>query len=382
VALGWQVYLLRHSSYDLGLVGLALFLPAVLFAIPAGVAADRIDRRRIGIVCLALHAIALIAIALLAARGVRSPLPYFVATAFVGTAQAWLAPALRSMLPMLVAPERYVRAWSFASATGQLVVIAGPALGGLLLVRGTPLAFGCSAALLLGSLVATLAIRLPARALAAAPELAEAERAGLRYALEGVRFIFRAPVVLGAITLDLFAVLFGGATALLPVYADAILHVGANGLGLLRSAPAVGAALVGAWLARHPLQRRAGRRLFATVAGFGVATIVFAYARSLWLSLLALAAAGGFDMVSMAIRSALISLGTPDPLRGRVNAVENVFIGASNELGAFESGMLAGLTSATNAVALGGIGTLAVTGVSWFAFAALRRRDALAEPLP
>ena len=373
MAVGWQVFLLRHQPFDLGLVGLALFLPQALLAFPAGFAADRYDRRLICICCAAAQAAGMLLFAWLAFKGEKSLPLYLGVATLLGIAAAIEAPSERSLLATIVRGEHFLRAQALTSSVTQLISISSPALGGALLALGAPIAF-CTAAA--GYMAALIAFTLLEPRGEASGELTLREGAG-----EAVRFILARKVLLGAISLDLFAVLFGGATALLPVYADSILHVGPIGLGLLRSAPAVGSALVAAWLVRHPLRRHAGRTLFLTVAGFGIATIVFGISRNLWLSLIALAATGGFDMISVVIRVGVVQLGTPNELRGRVSALENVFIGASNELGEFESGTLAQFVGTPAAVVIGGIGTLAVIGLWAVLFPPLRRFDRLEEPV-
>ena len=369
VALGWQIFQLRHSAFDLGFVGLLLFLPQLLLAIPAGLLADRFERKRVCVLTTAGECAALGVFAALAFARSPNVAPYFAAVALIGVAHALRVPAQRSILATIVRSEQFVRAQSLSSSAQELVSVAAPATAGFLVALSTPLAFGCAAGFYAISSLAFAQLR-PREA---GPKVA----IGARTALEGIGFIFSQKVVLGAISLDLFAVLFGGATALLPVYATAILHVGASGLGLLRAAPAVGALVVALAIARKPIVRHGGRLLFFCVAGFGVATIVFGLSRNLPLSLLALACTGGFDMVSVVIRSSLVQLGTPNAMRGRVTAVENVFIGASNELGAFESGTLAGIAGAPASVVIGGIATLAVIALFAVRFPALRRFDRL-----
>jgi MFS family permease len=366
VAVGWQVYGLRHQPFDLGLVGLALFVPQLLLAIPAGIIADRFDRRIVCILCSLGEMAAELAFLAVVLAGFRSLAANLGAVALIGVAHSIGTPATRAMLAGIVRSERFVRAQAMNTSIGEVVSIAGPALGGVLIAVGVPLAFGVAAALYgLGALAFSL---LTPRRLEDAP----AEPGAW---LDGIRFIATHPVILGAISLDLFAVLFGGATALLPVYATHILMVGPIGFGLLRSAPGVGAGIVATFLARHPIHRRAGPLLMWCVAGFGIATIVFAVSKNFVLSLVALAAIGGFDVVSVVIRSSLVQLGTPDAMRGRVSAVENVFIGASNELGAFESGGIAALIGTVPSVALGGVATLVVIALWAVIFPSLRRYD-------
>jgi MFS family permease len=272
----------------------------------------------------------------------------------------------------IVSKEQFVRAQALTSSIGQLVNIAGPALGGVLISIGTPVAFAAAAIAYVLATAAFTFLRRHAVEYEAVPLL--------QAALQGVRFIFKQRIILGAISLDLFAVLFGGATALLPVFATVILHVGATGFGLLRAAPAAGAAAVAGWVAHHSLQRGAGRLLLICVAGFGAATIVFGISRNFVVSLIALVLTGAFDMVSVVIRSALVQLRTPNEMRGRVSAVENVFIGASNELGAFESGGVAALIGTQASVVLGGAATLAVIVLWPLLFPELRRFDMWEKP--
>ncbi|HEY9180251.1 MAG TPA: MFS transporter [Candidatus Baltobacteraceae bacterium] len=369
VAIGWQIFALRHQPLDLGLVGLVLFLPQLLLALPAGVLADRADRRLI-IICSSLGEAAglggFIALLMLHAHSVWI---YLGAVAFIGVAHSMGIPAQRSLLVNIVPKEQFVRAQALTSSIGQLVNIAGPALGGVLVAIGTPIAFAAAAG---AYVVATIAFLFLKR------HLVEYEDVPVVHAaMEGVRFIFRQRIILAAISLDLFAVLFGGATALLPVFATAILHVGPTGFGILRAAPAAGAGIVAGYVARKSLSRGAGRLLLICVAGFGIATIVFGLSRNVYVSVVALALTGAFDMVSVVIRSALVQLRTPNEMRGRVGAVENVFIGASNELGAFESGGVAALIGTQASVVLGGAATLAVIAIWSVLFPQLREFEVL-----
>jgi MFS family permease len=296
---------------------------------------------------------------------------YLAAVAFVGSAHSIGIPAQRSLLAKIVQPEHFVRAQATSSSASQLITIAGPAIAGALIAGSTMVAFAAAAACYVAAAAAFS--RLAPR------EVVHADLPLLGGALEGIRFIFHHKIVLAAISLDLFAVLFGGAVALLPVYATSILHVGPTGFGALRAAPGVGAALVAAYIARRPLSRNAGRLLLLTVAGFGAATIVFGVSRNFIVSLIALALTGGFDMVSMVIRTVLVQLRTPDTMRGRVGAVENIFIGASNELGAFESGAVASLIGTQASVVLGGVATLVVIFLWSLIFPELRGFDRLVE---
>jgi hypothetical protein len=378
VAVAWHVFVLHHRPFDLGLVGLALFLPTFAFALPAGVFADRHDRRAIVAGSALVEALCAGAFVAAVLSHVTALGAYLSILAVVGTTRAFGTPAERALLPGIVSKDDYMQAQATYSALRQIVVIAGPAVGGALVAISTPLAFGVAIVALAAFALSIFALRI---------ERIVTERAAATWkdALEGLRFVRADPIMAGAISLDLFAVLFGGATALLPAFADGIFHAGPSGLGALRSAPAVGAALVAAALSSAAptagaLRRNVGRTLMLAVAGFGVATIAFGLSRSFVLSLLMLAIAGGTDMVSVVIRSSLVQLATPDAMRGRVNAVENVFIGASNELGAFESGTVAAFIGVVPSVVVGGVGTLAIIALWAMFFPALRRADRIGGP--
>lgn len=371
VAVGWHVYGLRHSALDLGLVGLFLFLPQLLLALPAGVLADHRERRTISIAVGLTNVIGVLLFVALIYGHITSLAVNFAVITFIGVSYTLGVPAQRSILVNIVAGETYVRASALSSTIAQLITILGPAIAGALIIFGTPVAFFAAALFHLVSTFGYVLLR---------PIGVKSSMNGKslwQTAVEGLRFIFKRKVILGAISLDLFAVLFGGATALLPIYAQTILHVGATGFGWLRAAPAIGAALVAAVIARRPLRRHAGPWLYACVAGFGVFTIVFGLSHNFALSMIALAIAGGCDMVSMVIRGALTQLQTPSGMLGRVGAVENIFIGASNELGAFESGGVAALIGPQASVVLGGAATIAVIALWTVLFPALRRFDEL-----
>lgn len=375
IAIGWQIYAITRRPIDLAWSGLAQFLPAAGLSLVTGHAADRFDRRRIMMVCQA--AMACLSMALfLVARGHPAGVAHIYAVLVgVGVARAFLGPANQSLLPSLVPVEHFGNAVAWSSSLWQTAMVAGPALGGVVYAAsggaGAVYATAAFCALVALALVASMR-RAPRR------ERLAPTRSSV---LAGVRYVRKNPIVLGAISLDLFAVLLGGATALLPVYARDILHLGPGALGVLRSAPAAGAALTGVALAVWPIERRAGAKMFACVALFGAATIVFGVSRSLWLSLGALLLAGAADMVSVFVRSALVQLATPDAMRGRVSAVNMVFIGASNELGEFESGVTAQWLGAVPAVVLGGIGTLVVVAIWVWKFPELRRVNRL-ETIP
>ncbi|MFN2460512.1 MAG: MFS transporter [Candidatus Velthaea sp.] len=372
VAFAWHIFTLHHQPLDLGLVGFTLFLPSVLLVLVSGYMVDRYDRKSIVMIATVIEIAATLGFLHLALAGETRLWPYLAVILVIGAARAFASPAERSLLVNLVAPERYVAMSATYSTVRQLLIVGGPAAGGALVASGTVVALWTVTALLSLSVVALVALRMPART-----PFASGEAPTLRDALGGLHFIRSNPVILGAISLDLFAVLFGGATALLPVYADTILRVGPVGLGILRSAPAAGAFATALFFSRRPPAAKVGRTLLTAVAIFGTAIIVFGLSHDVRLSLGALAVAGAADMVSVVIRSGLVQLNTPDAMRGRVNAVENVFIGASNELGEFESGTLAALIGSVPAVVAGGAGTLAVCGLWFVMFPQLRRADAL-----
>ncbi|SFR92270.1 Predicted arabinose efflux permease, MFS family [Dyella sp. OK004] len=374
VAVGWQIYEITGRAFDLGLIGLVQFIPSVLLALPAGHVADQFERRRIVLLGQIVELLAIVVLAALSLMHAVHEAGILILVFAIGVAKAFEFPAMQSMLPALVPPPMLARAMAVNGSAGQAAMIMGPALGGLLYIAGPGTVYVVSGVLYL--IAATLMSRL--RYEQAPPRR---EPATLKTLFAGVHFIRQRPDVLGVISLDLFAVLLGGATALLPIFAKDVLHTGPWGLGLLRAAPAVGALLMSFWLARHNLERRVGTIMFASVAGFGLATLVFAVSSTLWLSLAALFALGAFDMVSMVIRGALVQLDTPDDMRGRVSAVNAIFINTSNQLGEFESGLLAAWIGAINATLLGGIGTLVVVGLWMWMFPTLRRRQRLhAEP--
>lgn len=368
VAIGWHMYELTGSAWDLGLVGLFQFTPALLLALWAGHVVDRHHRGRIVALCLAVQAA--VALALLSAQLVHvdSRVLLLAASLVLGAVRAFQMPAQQALTPQLVPPLLLPRAMAFSSAGQQAAVIGGPALGGLLFVAGMPVVYAASALLFAagGVLLARLVYAHVARG---------REPVTAAVLLAGVRFIWQRKPVLGAVSLDLFAVLLGGAVALLPIFAKDILHVGAWGLGLLRGAPAVGALAMSVALTRWPVERRVGRTLLLAVGVFGVCMVVFGLSASFWLSLLALAVSGAADMVNVVIRQTLVQLETPDAMRGRVSAVNSIFIGASNQLGEFESGATAALLGPVGSVVLGGMGTVAVALAWWRLFPALAQRD-------
>ena len=370
VAVGWQIYAITHAALALGFVGLLLFVPQVALAVPAGVLADRFDRRKIVFFCSIGEAAGVAIFAYLAWQESHALWAYAVALFVSGCARAMSAPAERALLVGIVDEAEFQRASAFTSSIGQMLTILGPAAAGALIALSTPIAFVVAAVAYAASTIAYASLRIRAQ-----PHIDPGELDPIG----GIRYLRKQPEVLGAISLDLFAVLFGGATALLPIFATTILHVGPLGFGVMRAAPGLGAAVVAWYLSQHQLERGAGRVLFFCVAAFGIATIVFGLSKNLALSLVALLAIGGFDMVSVVIRMTLVQLRTPDPLRGRVSAIENIFIGASNELGAFESGVTAAWLGAEASVAIGGLATLVVILTWAFAFPQLRRLDRISE---
>jgi MFS family permease len=359
VAVAWQVFGLTHRPLDLGLVGLAQFLPGILLFLPAGHTADHVPRKRIIAVCYGSFSLCSLLLLLFAFQGLAAVWPIFAVMTLNGVVRAFNAPAAQSFLPLIVPKEHFQNAVSWASSIFQASVIVGPTIGGLLYGwTGSPVAVYAAstgaylvAMLLFSRVEFTTAPRPPAPV-------------SIQTVLSGLHFIWDNKLILGAMSLDLFAVLLGGAVALLPVYAHDILHVGARGLGLLRGAPGVGAVIMAVVVAHWPPGKHAGGALFAGVFGFGLATLVFGISRNFLLSLAALALCGACDMVSVIVRHTLIQMSTPDSMRGRVSAVNMVFIGASNEVGQFESGITAQWFGTVPAVVIGGLGTIAIV-VAW-----------------
>jgi MFS family permease len=372
VALGWYVYSATHNPMSLGYVGLARFLPNFGMVLFAGHAADRLDRRKIIGLSLFLQVLCVAAFGALFASAALSIWPVYLLLSIIGAAQAFCSPAMSATLPRLVDSEEFPRAVAVVSSAWQICALAGPAIGGLLYALSGPGMFLFSALLYLVALAQVLRLA-DKRHVASFGEIEPKDASPLG----GIRYIRSNRLLFSIISLDLFAVLLGGVTALLPIYAKDVLAVGPAGLGGLRCAPGVGAAIVGLVLAHRTIQRGAGKRMLLCVAGFGFATIVFALSRNLWLSLTALVAAGGFDMVSMVIRQTLVQVSTPDAMRGRVSAVQWMFVGASSELGEFESGATAALFGAVPAAFLGGLGTLAVVALWAKLFPELPRADRL-----
>ncbi len=372
VAVGWQVYDLTRDPFDLGLVGLTQFAPALVLVLITGMVADRLSRRRILGACLIVQGSCAAALFWFTRAGLDAVGPVFAVLAVFGTARAFYNPARQAIVPNLVPPDMLAQAIALNTTGAQVATICGPVAGGLLYGLAPGAAYVGTLVFLVASGVLILTIPQPAgrrRAVAT----------GWQALSGGIRYIWREKVVLGAISLDLFAVLLGGATALLPVFARDVLEVGPAGLGMLRSASAVGAIAMGAWLIARPVADNAGGLMFAAVAAFGLFTLVFAVSQAVWLSVAMLACMGAADMISVNIRNTLVQLWTPDELRGRVNAVNQVFIGASNEVGGFRAGSMAALIGPVAAVAVGAAGTLAVTGLWIRGFPELRRIRYLAR---
>ena len=382
VAVGWQMYELTGSAWDLGLVGLYQFLPALLLTLVAGHVADRLHRARIiGACFLTQAAVALVLIAATQGWGAAAQQQWVSRelllglSLWLGVARAFQMPAQQALMPMLVPPVMLPRAMAFSSGGNQAAVVVGPALGGLIFVAGASAVYASCAALFAGAVLLISLVRYqhmpPPR-----------EPMSLQTLLVGARYVWQKKVVLGAVSLDLFAVLLGGAVALLPMFAKDILHAGPWGLGLLRSAPAAGAVLMAVVLTRWPLTRHVGRTMLVAVALFGVCMLVFGLSTSFLVSLAALFVSGCADMVSVVIRQTLVQIDTPNDMRGRVSAINSVFIGASNQLGEFESGATAAWLGPVGSVVLGGIGTLLVAAAWFKLFPALARRDAMTSPPP
>ncbi len=377
VAVGWQVYEITHRPLDLGLTGLAQFLPGVLLFLVAGHVADRFDRKTLLTLCyggFGLSSLLLLVVALNASilHRAGSVAPIFAILCLVGAVRSFSMPASRALLPQLVPEEQFQSAVAWNSSIFQFATILGPAMGGLLYAffRGPSAVYATALS------AGTIAILTTMRIKVQSPPRPR-EPFSVKTVFAGFRYIWAHKLVLGSISLDLFAVLLGGAVALLPVYAKEILVTGPWGLGLLRSAPGIGAAVMALLIAYKPIRRRAGATMLWCVAGFGVFTVVFGLSRNIALSMISLFFVGAADMVSVVVRGVLIQIETPDEMRGRVNAVDMIFIGASNELGEFESGLAAQWFGAVPAVVLGGLGAIVVTVLWAWMFPELRRADSL-----
>jgi MFS family permease len=372
VAVGWQIYELTHNALDLGLVGLAQFLPGICLFLLTGTVADHVPRERIIRTCATGFALCSVLLLVLTLRHTATPYPLYAVLLLNGIVRAFNAPASQAFLPLLLPRDVFQNAVAWNSSVFQTATIAGPMFGGILYgLTGSPVpvylcaATAYSAAFILFGLLRVL------------PQARAAVNRASGVVLEGLKYIWRTKLVLGASSLDLFAVLLGGAVALLPVYAREILHIGASGLGILRAAPGVGAVLTSLAIARWPLSRRAGLAMLWCVAGFGAFTMAFGFSHSLVLSLIMLFLIGASDTISVIVRSTMIQLSTPDEMRGRVSAVNMVFIGASNEVGQFESGLTAHWFGTVPAVVLGGAGTLVIVVLWSLLFPGLRKLDRL-----
>lgn len=370
VAIGWLVYDRTRNPLDLGLIGLVQFLPMLVLAFVAGQVADMFDRRAIGLICQVIEAVTMSVIALGVWQGWLDTWLIFVAVAVLGAAQAFERPTMAALLPGIVPATQLQTAVATATSVMQTAMIIGPALGGVLYGFGQEVPFVLSALFFVGAALNVIAI--------ARPEVQPVRsKVTFETVFAGLAFIRSRPLLLGAISLDLFAVLLGGATAMLPVYARDILFAGPWALGLLRTSPAIGAVAMSLLLVRFPLQRRVGATMLWAVAVFGVATVIFAFSTNIILSVAMLVVLGAADTISVVIRSSLVQLLTPDAMRGRVNAVNSLFIGASNQLGEFRAGVFAGFMGTVAAVAIGGVGTLVVVAAWSRMFPALRKVETL-----
>ena len=368
VAIGWQVYEITGNLFDLGLIGLAQFAPFLALILFAGHAADRYDRRTIIAICMGVQLACSLLLLWFTLSGSHVVWPVFAVLVLFGSARAFMMPATQAIVKNMVPLERFSAAVALNSSASHVAIITGPVLGGLLYLAGPRTVYMAAASLLMLSVILMSRTKSAPQAINTAP-------ATWHTVLEGLRFVRSRPIVLGAISLDLFAVLFGGATALLPAYARDVLHAGPTGLGLLRTAPGAGAALCSVVLAVRPIRRHVGLFMFGGVGLFGASTVVLGATASFAVALGALFLLGVGDMVSVYIRHLLVQFETPDEIRGRVSAVSSVFIGASNELGEFESGLTAGWFGLVRAILIGGAATLAVTGICAYAFPVLSRMD-------
>ncbi len=370
IAVGWEMWRVTQDPFVLGLVGLCLFLPNLIFFLPAGTIADRFPRRRVLIFTYGVQALAAFLLFLVFSSEAPSVALVLSAIFVVGTGRTFGSPAGTALVPNVVPPEHFPNAVAWTNATWELAVIVGPMLGGFLLVAGAPTVCALVACIYLGNAMLMGMLRTRVQVMSKEP-------VSLKSLLAGIRYIFDRQIILGAVSLDLFAVLLGGATALLPIYATDILGIGEVGLGMLRSSIAVGAVACGLIIIRVPVRRHAGRILLVTVGIFGAAITVFGFSTTIWVSMTALAFAGAADMVSVYIRQTLIQLATPDEMRGRVSAVTMMFVGASNELGEFRAGGIAAMMGVVASAVAGGIGTILVAALWALLFPRLRRIDSL-----
>lgn len=380
VAVAWQIYQITHSALDLGLTGLALFAPGLFFMLAAGHVADRFDRRSIILVCYSIQAACSVALLRFALHPTGTIWPIYAVLLGVGLGRAFSGPASSALLPSLVPKHHFVNAVTWGAIVFQIANITGPAVGGVLFtmrLTGRLAQWNGASVVYCFSLATLLAFLVLVGAMRTRPVLVVKNAFNLETMLAGFKYVWQANLLLGSISLDLFAVLLGGATALLPIYATNILHAGPRGLGLLRAMPALGALVVSLIMTVRPVKRDAGKLMLLCVGIYGVATVVFGISRTIWISLLALVIIGASDMISVVIRASILQLATPPEMRGRVSAVNWLFVGASNEFGGFESGVTAQWWGAVRAVVIGGIGSLIVTGLAGALFPALRNADAL-----
>jgi MFS family permease len=377
IAIAWQVYAVARltgsvaeGAFAVGMIGLAQFLPMFCLALIAGAVADRHDRRLIMAIANGVELVSAAALCALAYTHSTALWPIYVIAVAFGAARAFFQPASSALGPTLVPRHLLPRAIAMNSLSWQLASVVGPAIGGFLVAGSAALAFGSGGVLFGLSILLLLGFASP-------PQSFNPDASRLEQIREGLHYLWTNRFVLGAISLDLFAVLLGGATALLPVYARDVLHAGSQGFGILRAAPAIGGVAMAVWLGARPIRRHAGVKMFLAVAGFGLATVVFALSKSVALSVVALALLGGADMISVFVRQSLVQIMTPNEMRGRVAAVSSLFIGASNELGEFESGLAARFLGPVGAALFGGIGSLMVTGIWAGLFPELRLADRL-----
>jgi MFS family permease len=385
VGVAWQVYEITHSALALGYTGLALFLPGIFFVLPAGHVADRYDRRTVILTCYSLQAVATSLLLWLSLRGLHNIWVVYGILFLIGTGRCFSGPAASALVPTLVPKEHFVNAVTWGASIFQIANATGPMVGGLLFtlslvklfggrfakLNGAPLVY-CFTLVMLVAFLALLSVVKPRGA-------AEKKGFTVETVLAGLRYVVGTRLLLGSISLDLFAVLLGGAVSLMPIFASDVLHEGANGLGLLRAMPSLGALVVSLTLLAWPLRRRAGKTMLFCVGLFGAATVVFGLSRNVWLSCCALVIIGATDMISVVVRSSILQLATPPEMRGRVSSVNWLFLGASNELGEYESGLTAHWWGAVRAVVVGGIASMVVTGTWSFFFPALRHADKLSS---
>jgi MFS family permease len=370
VVIGWQIWDITHSTLYLGYAGLSEFIPNLVFALPAGQFADRHDRRYILLCCIAIFAVCSAALLAIALSPHPSVILIFIISAITGLARAFLAPATQSLLPLLVPKDIFPSAVALSATSMKVATILGPILGGLLNALGTQTVYAVSTSLFVAAFITTLGYKTTLKT-------QNQTETGIKGLLSGIHYVWSKPVIFASISLDLFAVLLGGATALLPVYASDILHVDSTGLGLLRAAPGVGSALMAIALSLWPLERTIGPKLLIAVAIYGLATVIFGVSQSFLLSIGALLVLGAADMISVVIRQTLVQINTPNAMRGRVSAINWVFIGASNELGEFESGLTATWFGTVPAVIIGGVGSIIVAATWFILFPPLRQADRL-----